>query len=281
MSDIVYKKNGFSTPFLRGYKILRIPIVDADGVSAWPELFPISRIDEMRRTVGARHFSGQMMLEFVSPDRARLDPDSLQFYDDEFDVRMARIGDNKITGACVYWDPSSGRRGHDSSVCVILYRDDKNRNLFVHDVMYLTVADDELHPLARQCEMVLSFLMRYQMRKVMIETNGIGNALPEIMRDIATRQHFPILIGGVTNSRNKEMRILDALEPVMGAGRLYVHRRVTHTPLIAEMLGWTPGGAGHDDGLDALAGAIASPSIPVHVAGHIARPITANTNFKL
>ncbi len=279
MSNIVYEKNGFSTPFLSGYKILKIPIVDGDGNSAWAELFPHERIEQMRRVVGNRHFMSQMMLEFVPIERARLDPDALKFYDMDFDKHMAKIGDNNITGVCAYWDPSSGRRGHDGSVCVVLYRDDKNRNLFVHDVLYLTVSDEELHPLARQCEMVLMFLSRHGMRRVTIETNGIGNALPEILRDVSKRQNIPIVINGITNSRNKELRILDALEPVMGAGRLYVHRRVTQTPLLAEMLGWTPGGAGHDDGLDALAGAINCTPTSVHPYGRATHTITANTNF--
>ncbi len=281
MSNIVYEKNGFSTPFLCGYKTLKIPIVDADGNSAWPELFPISRIDEMRRVVGNRHFSAQMMLEFIPMERARLDPDALKFYEYEFDAHMAKIGEHHITGACAYWDPSSGRRGHDASVCVIMYRDDKNRNFFIHDVLYLMVNDNELHPLARQCEMVLSCLVQYGMRRVTIETNGIGNALPEILRDVSKRKNIPIVINGITNSRNKELRILDALEPVMGAGRLYVHRRVVRTPLPAEMLGWTPGGAGHDDGLDAVAGAITCTPTPIRPLAQHVRPINANTNFKI
>ncbi len=262
---------------------MRIPIVDADGVPAWPELFPPDRIDELRRTVGARHFSAQMMLDFVPPDRARLDPDALHLYDDEFDPAHAQIGGSKITGVCAYWDPSSGRRTRDGSVCVVLYRDDKNRTVFIHDVLYLTVDDNELHPLARQCEMVLGFISRYELRRITIETNGVGNALPEIMRDTARRTCTPITITGITNSRNKEIRILDAIEPVLSAGRLYAHRRVTKTPLVAEMLGWTPmGGARtHDDGLDAVAGAIAAASTAVHATAARPKSFTANTDFKL
>ena len=279
---MVSKNFSFSTPFLRGYRELKIPVISGDGTPVWPELFPISRIDEMRRAVGARYFSAQMMLEFVAPERARLDPDALHLYDDAFDVRTARIGEYLVTGAVAYWDPSTGRQKSDASVCVLVYRDYKNRHLFIHDAVYLTVPDSELHPLARQCEMVLEFLLRHGLHRVCIETNGIGNALPEIMRDVARRQNVSVNIQNITNHTKKETRILDAIEPVLTTGRLHAHRRIQSTPLIAEMLGWSPlGGVGHDDGLDAVAGAICAAPVPVRPLGQVIRPFTANTEFKI
>ncbi len=279
---MVYKNFSFSTPFLRGYRELKIPVISGDGTPAWPEMFPVSRIDEMRRAVGARYFSAQMMLEFVAPERARLDPDALHLYDDAFDMRTARIGEYLVTGAVAYWDPSTGRQKSDASVCVLVYRDDNNRHLFIHDAVYLTVSDSELHPLARQCEMVLEFLLRHGLHRVCIETNGIGNALPEIMRDVARRQNVSVNIQNITNHTKKETRILDAIEPVLTTGRLHAHRRIQSTPLIAEMLGWSPlGGVGHDDGLDAVAGAICAAPVPVRPLGQIIRPFTANTEFKI
>ncbi|MCM1294122.1 MAG: hypothetical protein NC311_00990 [Muribaculaceae bacterium] len=280
MPDIVYKNFHFSTPFLRGYRELKIPIIDSDGHPAWPELFPIERIDALRQTVGARHFSSQMMLDFVPPDRARLDPDGLNLYSDEFDMRTAKIGDVLITGTAVYWDPSSGGRHSDGSVCVLLYRDDASRRVFIHDVLYITVPDGTLHPLGLQCDRVIDFLSRYNLRRIYIETNGIGNALPEIMRDTCTRRGIQIAVQRIINNKNKESRILDAIEPILGTGRLYMHTRVQQTPLISEMIGWTGcDGVGHDDGLDALAGAICAVPTPVRPFGATIQSIKANTNF--
>ncbi len=282
MSDIVSKKINFSTPFLQGYKELRIPIFDSNGNPAWPELFSSSKIEILRNTVGARHFSAQMLLEYVPMDRARLDPDALSFYSDDFDVRTAKLGDVFITAASVYWDPSSGRRKSDGSVCVLLYRDDKNRHMYIHDALYLIVSDEELHPLARQCDMVLDFLQRHNLRRIVIETNGIGNALPEIMREVARRRSFNIVIEKISNHTKKEIRILDAIEPVLTSARLHAHRRIQSTPLIAEMLGWAPlGSASHDDGLDALAGAISAQAVPLRALGRSVQTFSANTNFKL
>ena len=219
MSDMVYKNFSFSTPFLRGYKQLRIPIVDADGAAVWPEVFPLEKIDELRVAVGPRHFSAQMMLRFVSAEKARLDADALHVYGDR-------------------------------------------------------------HPVAHQCDMVLDFLQRHNLRHVAIETNGLGNALPEIMRDVAGRRGMNVTIQKITNNRNKEQRILDAIEPLLTTGRLYMHARVRGSFLIAEMQDWSPiGGAGRDDGLDAVAGAIAMTPRPVRPLGGAIRPYRATTDF--
>lgn len=279
MSNIVSKNFMFSTPFLRGYKTLKIPIVDDAGASTWPELFPASRIAELRDAVGARHFAAQMMLQCVAPERVRLDPGALHLYDDAFDARNAQIGEHKITGAAMYWDPSTGRRGRDGSVCVMLYRDDKSRAIFIHDVMYMIVPENDTHPLASQCDSVLDFMARYHMRRITIETNGIGNALPEIMRNAALIAGADVSITQITNNRPKVDRILDAIEPALTAGRMYAHRRITQTPFVAEMMGWSPGGVGHDDGLDAVAGAICATPTPVRPVGAPPHTFSANTNF--
>ena len=282
MSDIVYKKFHFSTPFLQGYRLLKIPIIDADGCPTWADLFPPERIDALRHTVGPRHFSAQMMLEFLPADRVSLDPDALCMYSDEFDARSAKIGDTPITGVAAYWDPSGGGRKSDGSVCIILYRNDKTHHLFVHDVMYLTVPDGILHPLGYQCDAVIDFLARHHLRRIYIETNGIGNALPEIMRDVAMRRNVTITVQKVINTRNKETRILDAIEPILNTGRLHMHQRVQQTPLLSEMIGWSPvRNVGHDDGLDALAGAISAAPSPVRPLGALPASFSANTNFKI
>lgn len=280
---IVYEKNAFSTPFLRGYKLLKIPIVNATGDPAWPELFPSSRIEDLRQTVGARHFASQMMLECTPLERARLDPGGLKFYDAEFDPHTARIGEFSITGMTLYWDPSTGRRHRDASACVLLYRDDRARHLFIHDILYLTVSDDEMFPLSRQCDMVLDYMRAHNLNRISLETNGIGMGVPEIMRDCAARRGANIYVNKIQNHKSKSDRILNAIEPALSTGRLHAHARVQNTALMAEMLGWSPiGVAGiHDDGLDAVAGAIADTPTPVRATGAHIKTFSANTNFKI
>jgi len=267
---------------LSGYSELKIPIIDSVGNPAWPAVFPIEKIERIRETVGERHFSAQMMLQFVAPDKIRLDPGGIKFYDAEFDAYSCRIDQNLMSGATIYWDPSSGRRNSDNSVCVLVYHDAQSRRIFIHDMVYLCVPDVIEYPLSYQCQKVLDFVRLHRQRTLTLETNGIGAALPEIMRETIMRAGYEIRIRPITNSRRKEDRILDAIEPLLTTGRLYAHRRITQTPFISEMLAWTPmGGGEHDDGLDAVSGAISCSPVPIRPMGTNVRNYVANTDFKL
>ena len=267
---------------MRGYKTLKIPIVDAAGTPAWPEMFPINVINELHAAVGARHFASQMMLTPLSNDRVRLDPGAMHFYDDTFNPQNAHIGDNIITGATIYWDPSMGRTKSDASVCVLIYRDDKSHRIFIHDVLYLCVDDNDEHPMATQCDMVLNFMTQHNINRICVETNGIGNALPEILRECARNNGFNIVVQNIVNNKRKSDRIMETLEPVLSTGRLYCASSVQATPLLSEMLGWTPiGTTSHDDGIDAVAGAILATPIPIHAIGGHTQIYSANTKFTI
>ena len=263
-----------------GYKRLKIPIIDDAGNPAWPEMFPIEKIHELETIVGPRLFSAQMMLEYVPEERIHLDPGAINFYCDDFDRNLARIGSHNISGVCFYWDPSSGHVNSDGSVCALVYRDDTARTVFVHDVLYMTASDDDLYPLSGQCETVLDFMQKNHLNRIAIETNGIGNALPEIIRNISLQKHFPINIVQISNHVKKETRILNAIEPILTTGRLYMHEKIKQTILLSEMLAWTPSGSvEHDDGLDAVAGALTVNPMPIRSLNYKKQTIRANTEF--
>jgi len=282
MSFRLNKNFDNAIPFLKGYKQLKIPIIDNTGNPAWPEMFPAEKIRELERIVGPRHFSAQMMLEYVPEERIHLDPGALHFYDDNFDSRYAKIGEHIITGVSLYWDPSSGHAVSDGSVCALIYRDDKAKNAFVHDILYICVDDDDIHPLATQCRQVLSFMQKHKINYIGIEVNGIGNALPEIMRQIANTEHISINIIPISNHIKKETRILNAVEPLLNTGRLYMHNSIKQTILLSEMLAWTPiGSAEHDDGLDAVAGALTMTPHGIKSALNKSVIMKANTEFKI
>ena len=165
---------------------------------------------------------------------------------------------------------------------MLIYRDDKNKRIFIHDILYLTVSDSETFPLSCQCNTVIEFMRMRNLNRITIETNGIGIGIPEIMHDCALRCGYNIYVNRVSHTKTKSDRILAAIEPVLSTGRLYAHARIQKTPLIAEMIGWSPiGYMGHDDGLDAVAGAIAQVPIPVRPLGHTIQTFTANTNFTI
>lgn len=256
--------------------------MDSSGNPAWPEMFPMTKIHELETIVGPRHFSAQMMLEYIAEERIRLDPGAVNFYVDEFNDLVSRIDNHEISGVSCYWDPSSGRSNSDCSVCALVYRDDKNRTAFLHDILYTQVSDEDLYPLASQCDAVLNFMQKHKLNKIGIEINGIGNALPEIMRNCALRKHVSINVIQISNHTKKETRILNAVEPFLTTGRLYMHERIKQTMLLSEMLAWSPiGSSEHDDGLDALAGALSMKPWLAKAVNQRNQIIQAKTEFNI
>ena len=245
-------------------------------------MFPLEKIHELETMVGRRHFSAQMLLEYIAEERVHLDPGAINFYDEEFDKRFCKIGDHRISGVSFYWDPSVGRNNSDGSVCVLVYRDDKNRDIFVHDILYISVPDDDLYPLANQCKTVLDFMKKHFLIRIGIEINGLGNALPEIIRTEAQQEQMLINIIQISNHIKKETRILNAIEPMLTTGHFYMHEKIKKTMLLSEMLAWTPiGSVEHDDGLDALAGALTMEPWPTRPLGQRTSLIKAKTDFSL
>ncbi|MCL2629526.1 MAG: hypothetical protein FWD33_02450 [Alphaproteobacteria bacterium] len=269
------------SPFLRNYSLLKIPILREDGKPAWPELFPEEEIQRIRETVGPRHFMAQMMMEFIAPERSRLDPAALIEYDLNFDARNSKLGEMLTTGFSAYWDPSSARGNADGSVCALVLFHAPTKRAFIHDIMYMRVSDHDLHPMATQAGLVLDFLNKHMIRHLSVETNGLGNALPEILRSLAAARNQPLTINRITSRERKEIRIIDALEPLLATGRLFINKPLLNSELMAEMQDWTPVGANVDDGIDAVAGALRSQPIATRTRSQIFHSRTANTEFKI
>ena len=102
------------------------------------------------------------------------------------------------------------------------------------------------------------------------------------MRDVAAKSGCDIIVQRIVNNKRKSDRIIDTIEPILSTGRLYCATRVRSTPLLAEMIGWSPSGyAGHDDGIDAVAGAVAATPVPIHAICRATQVFSANTKFKI
>lgn len=243
-------------PFLSGYSRLTIPVSDVNGRSQWPERFPRAEIDR-RKTLGLNRFRSQMMLEPVNITEGRLRPERLRRYAGE--VRYIRELDRlelqgKALSSCsAFWDPSFGHR--DRSVLALVYAC-ADGALWLHRVLYLQGGQgpDEATGQARQ---VVEAARDFMIPSITLESNGIGKFLPMILRRELALARIPCAVVDHHNSRNKDERILEAFETVMAAGMLHVHESVYATPFITEMQEWRPGrSGGHDDGLDAAAGAL-------------------------
>ncbi len=257
--------------FLDGFDRMVIPILNADGDSVWPERFPLNVIDDMRRSAGPLTFDAQMMCNPVNIDGGRLNHENVEFYEDELDFRrvngreMLMIGDTRIKGLSAWWDPSFGRGHNDRSVIAIIGVDDDGHCWLHHIGVLTSTAESETDSATQQCEQVINLVLKYHLPCVHVEINGVGRFLPEILRRECARAGVACGVKEISTKKPKEIRIIETFDVVLAARLLHVHNTVCATPFMTELREWRPGkGRGHDDCLDAVAGAISQQPVAMH-----------------
>jgi hypothetical protein len=286
---------GEKAPFLRGFRRCVVPIANCAGESAWPERFPPDEIEAMRRRVGPAVFASQMLLQPRRPDACRLDPDLLKGYDHDVELvernrrPVLSIGGVRMVAASAWWDPAYGAQGTgDRSALAVVFVDGEGR-YWLHRLLYLeTVRDVPVDPATQQCRQVCSVVSELCLPSISLESNGIGGFLPGLLRQELSRQGVAASVTPVASRRSKDERILAALDAPLAAGMVQAHASIWETPLIEEMREWRPGGRGHDDGLDALSGAIGATPVRLPVLPPAARrdwragqPVRAPTRFSV
>ena len=255
--------------FLENWPVLKIPLIQADGTSAWPERFSSEQIDQLRHRSGNNKFLSQMMLQPLSVQDSRLDVQRLKFYTGELDYREANgratlsLNGIQMKGVACWWDPAFGSPKGDKSVVACVFFDDCG-NSYLHRLLYLSVPPDT-EATAYQCAAVRSLVQECFIPAVHLETNGIGRFLPALLRQEFARSRTPCTVLEETSRQNKVVRILSALDAPLMNGSLWVHNSVKATPFLSEVRDFSPAGNTHDDGLDALAGCLLSA--PTHLSG--------------
>jgi len=269
-ADTPRPEAGEEQPYLAGFKRLELPLLDENGDSRWSERFPAEKIDGIKRRSGPNKFRSQMLLEPVNIAEGRLDSDRLRPYDDGLAYAEGngeatlKIGARRLVSASCWWDPAFGAPDKgDASVIACVFTDDEG-DCRLHAVRYLehdpaiTDTTDEATQLCRQ---VAGFVSDHYLPAVTLETNGLGRFLPGLLRREFTAAGLRCAVIEKASSRSKDLRILDAFDAVLAAGRLHAHRDVFKTPFVTEMLEWRPGVRARDDGLDAVSGCLLSEPV--------------------
>ncbi len=260
------EKSGDNPPFLRGFEVLKLPLVDDKGKSAWSERFTEKDIAALKRRAGPNKFASQMMLEPVNIADGRLNPDALRVYEEELLYQEANgravlsIGGRNMLSVSCWWDPAYGSKNGDGSVIACVFGDDKGQYL-LHRIKYLKPKENGEDKATAQCLEVIDFILANHIPSLRLETNGLGKFLPGILRREMRRQGVRCALIEETARRNKEQRIMEAFDAVLADRALYIHKSVYDTPFVTEMREWLPDGKGHDDGLDAVAGCLLSEPV--------------------
>jgi len=264
-SDKARTKIGEEKPFLNEFERLCLPLLTPDGSSAWPERFPLSTIDDLKRSAGPQRFRSQMMLQATPPGAVKLDPERLIPYSENLNARWVQgrlalsIGNEAIVSSSCWWDPAYGRPGHGDRSAIAVVMVDRSGHYWLHGLDYLTFDLDRLEQVDEATQLIrkaIDFARANHQTTLSIETNGIGRFLPALVRRELRGSEHTLALVERHSTRGKVERILSALDPILAAGHLHVHQSVMNSGFIEEMREWSPHGATFDDGLDAVSNAI-------------------------
>lgn len=285
---------GEETPFLQKFSRMNMPVLNVQGQSIWNEKFPLDALERQKLSAGPNKFASQMMLQPVNIMDGRLDHKLVKPYNLALEyskeLKTLFLGKTKLTGASAWWDPAFASAKGDKSVLAVIFADE-DENRYLHHLEYIKLdphsKDDEA---TQQCKIVAELAKKFLLPSLHIETNGIGNFLPNMLRNAMKQARSLCSVIEKHSSRAKDLRILEAFDPILASGRLYVHRDVFKTQFMTEMQEWQPEiSKGYDDGLDAVAGALEQKPLIIareylggaHTWMKSSATQTANTDFEV
>lgn len=265
-------------------------IIDCYAGVSWPERFtPQDVLSRRRETRTINAWDSQYQLHSKPVTESRLDPNRMRLYDVEPTIIDANgevtmmLGNTRIVGASALWDPSLGKLKSDASPFTLLLTDIKG-HLYWHVGQGLTgelaVFGHNDQIIGGQVVQICDIVVKYQIPSVVIETNGIGGFAPNLLRQAFKSRN--ICCGVIENheNRNKNIRILEALEAPLESRFLWAHVRLAdekESPIFNQMRDFNPEITEQpDDYIDSLAGAILRT--PIRIAKSVQqRTQTSNT----
>lgn len=243
-------------------------LIDCYAGCAWPERFTRDDLEVRRRkTKTANYWDSQYQLHSRPVHEIRLDPNRIVPYDCEprfvtsNRVLTMWLGNTQIVGCSLRWDPSGGKVKSDVSAAVLDLQDAAGRHYW-HRVVGLTGQIAETNErgdkiTGGQVWQLADLIEKFRVPRVTIETNGIGGYAPAFLKQVLKQRRIRCGVAEVQAVQNKNVRILEALEPLFQSGMLWAHASVLDGPFWDQAKDWNPAIKEQpDDLLDAGAGAV-------------------------
>lgn len=218
------------------------PAEDAKGKPTWPQRFPSEVLAKVKKVLGFVRYQREMLCNPV---------DDSHYFQPENTHRFPFSKLRDLSDVIAYIDPSvlaSKRADYKAVVCTGRAPDDPRDYVCGAWVRHATV-----DAMIGHCYHLWETL---RPRVFVLEGVGFQQHLKRDFDRWAKTKGFqlPLALGSVTES--KEVRI-ERLEAPHDAGDLLFCDEVGDTPLLLQqMYMWEPRGTEHDDGPDALAGAV-------------------------
>jgi predicted phage terminase large subunit-like protein len=204
----------------------------------WPEKEPYYNLMLQRIADGPAAFSSEKQNEPLSDDERRFHPDWIDYYED------ADIVGKSLT-LVMFIDPSMGKKGGDYSAIIILAIDENSQ-------VYVVLADiQKRHP-----DLIISDAIThagtYDVKTIGVEENQFQEYFKDNFAKAVADLQLNIMIKGIRQNSDKLLRI-QSLQPDIKNARVKFKR--DQQKLIEQLVNFPS--ADHDDGPDALEGAMA------------------------
>lgn len=255
-----------------GASLLRIPIMkdgtekgdfpNIIGTPVWKERFPKEVILQKQKIcTGKAEFYSQYMLIPSSVEDSLLDPVLIKRYTDEVEFyyankhHSAKLGEIVLSSVTAWWDPSLSGARRDDSVLAIVFTDSVG-NIYIHRIFQLNGDADE------QCRQVRRYALQFHLPLIKVETNGIGNFLPQIL--LKHLAGTGVGVDGVFSSQRKNDKIVEAFETPLYGGFLHAHVSVMESKFYTQFRDFDyKSHQNKDDYIDAPASAIKEEPIRI------------------
>lgn len=227
------------------WRVVSFPAINDDGAALWPEQWPLSLLEPLRRNYYESGYPWQWEALYQQQPPETMDAEWEPAYFNShiwFDEWPHR---DEILWKVESVDPSLGRTPSSDYSAIVMAALAKDGLIYID-------ADLQRRDIVRLARDTLDWHQVFNADTIAVEVNGFL-AIDELMRSMAGAMMPPI--ASVTQHNNKLARIKLWLTPYLAQGRLRFKRKSPGVALLIEQLKGFPAHK-YDDGPDALATAI-------------------------
>lgn len=210
------------------WKVVWKSIIDDDGESIWPEMYPLDKIEKIRDSYehmgNVSGFFQEYMNEPQSPDDAPFKPDFIHVYTNEIEIDDTGIyvninGDSperRKLNVFIGVDLASSMSSRSDYTVLAAIGVDYTKKFYILDIK-----KSKSNP-AFHADMIVEFSKKWRSSGTFIESIAYQEACRQAVRLKCQEEgiHIPGLERKITHKSSKSERLL-SLAPLMASGRLY------------------------------------------------------------
>lgn len=223
------------------------PAISADGVSLWPEIWPIGRLELEKKNLGSFAFASEFMCDPVPSDQVMFNIEDIKRNAFRMSDLPGQLDSHKLV---CFIDIATGiKASNDYTAITVVYQDDDGLFYVVDSILFRK----SLHQLK---EFILDHHSRWNYRKLGIEENNREDFIKDMRDSFRRNKIMNVLVKGIRHTTNKVLRIETHLQSLIESGGLrFTDDYDKRYPVLIEQLVRFPVGS-HDDGPDSLSGCI-------------------------